>query len=485
MAGLWEELRIIVSLTLPYMLQMYVMQFVNRITLAFVGRYDPAPMNIAAASLGTMWSGVTGLSIGVGMNLVLGVYCSQNFGRGKATENGVVVRHALRVLASCSAFSVAMAGASAPLLGALGQPEPLLEPVRKFSLVNALSLPALWATSVFSTALASQHCQTPGMLAQVVNSGCSFCLAWALLAGGVGYLGIAIANALSAWLGLLCVVADILIRKRQSTVWAVPARTTQASGISLWDYTRSALPSAFCMWAEWWAAEILALLAGLLPGAGVSVAANGILFNTLAIFYMTFVAISRASSLRVGNLIGAKDPKGISAAVTVATAFTMALSGAVALLLWSFSADMLRLYTQNRAILREAAGANLGMVLSIPPYSIMMCMLGVLRCGGQQGFGALALLVSFYLVGIPTGAYLGLSAGFGLLGIWAGNVIALTLSALAATARVVGIDWGAVVERSDPTGDAESAALTPLPAVPAALSRSISESLSPCGPTSI
>jgi len=97
---------------------------------------------------------------------------------------------------------------------------------------------------------------------------------------------------------------------------------------------------------------------------------------------------------------------------------------------------------------REATRANLGMVLSVPPYAIMMCLLGVLRGAGLQMWGAVMLFVSFYIVGLPMGAWLGLRCDMDLLGIWLGNVIALSLAALGFGLRVCFVNWVSVVERA-------------------------------------
>lgn len=294
MTSLAAEAWAIIVMMVPYMLQMYMMQFVNRVTLAFVGTYDDAPVNIAAAALGSMYSSVTGLSVGIGITLAVSAYCAQNHGRGADIENGVIVRHCLSAHLICFLFSFSLAVCSAPLLGALGQPPNLLDPVRNFTVVMSLSLPATWMFSLLSSVLASQKVQLHTVVAQGISSAVNFVLAWLFLAHGIGFMGIAYANVISAWLGLSYMIAYVIKTGRQSTVWQVPKQLSKIGQVSFGMYVQVAVPTAFTMWAEWWAAEILAIFAGMLPGGETSVAANGILFNTLAIFYMTFVAVSRA-----------------------------------------------------------------------------------------------------------------------------------------------------------------------------------------------
>merc|ERR1712014_450659 len=130
---------------------------------------------------------------------------------------------------------------------------------------------------------------------------------------------------------------------RQDTVWRIPSDVHIKGRISFSLYIQSALPGTLSMWAEWWAAEILALFAGLLGQHGV--AANGILFNTLGLFYMTFVAVSSASMMRTGFHIGAGDVAGVRLTIAVCMSLSLFLSGFVAILLQLFGPNLLSCYT--------------------------------------------------------------------------------------------------------------------------------------------
>merc|ERR1712190_596099 len=120
----------------------------------------------------------------------------------------------------------------------------------------------------------------------------------------------------------------------------------------------------------------------------------------------------------------------------------------VSIILQMFGSSILQLYTQDPEILAEAMGATPGMVLSIAPYAVMMCLLGALRSAGLQRWGTGALVISFYVLGIPFGAYMGLRAGGGLLGVWSGNVVSLTLAALSMSLKICTLEWSSVVEKA-------------------------------------
>merc|ERR1711862_149713 len=70
-----------------------------------------------------------------------------------------------------------------------------------------------------------------------------------------------------------------------------------------------------------------------------------------------------------------------------------------------------------------------------------MFFLGILRGADLQAWGAVAVGISFFVIGLPTGAYLGLCTNMGLLGVWMGNVIGLTSSSLLLGLKVCRIHW--------------------------------------------
>lgn len=458
-ADIRVEGKAVLKQTLPYMLQMYTTQVAKRITLAFVGYYDPSSTSIAAAALGSMYSNITGLSIGVGMTLAMISFCATNMGRGAPNENGVAVWQCARALAPCYVFSGCMAVFSPFLLGSLGQPQDLLHPVRDFTVIIVLGFPADWMGFIFNTVLASQNLQFYATLAQLLCSLINFVCAWTFLANGMGFLGVAWASVIGSWAGFLFLVAYVVVSGKQDTVWRIPEKVSKEGQVSFTGYLKVALPSAFSVWAEWWAAEVLSLFAGLLPAAKASVGANGILFNTLAIFYMTFVGVSRTGAVRVGIHMGAKNAHGMLLAIALCLSVSVLLSVCVSSILFVYGPAILGFYTSDPGILSEGIGANLGIVLSVPPYAIMMTLCGVMRSAGLQASVARMLFVAFYIVGIPSGYYLGLVAGEGLLGIWMGNVISLSVSALLMALKIFTTDWENLVSGS---GNEKGELATPL-----------------------
>ena len=79
----------------------------DRLTLALVGHYDPSTVHYDGAGLGKMYSNITGLSVGLGINLGLATLCSQAYGAGRAAEeNALHLRRCAVWLVVAFAYSV-------------------------------------------------------------------------------------------------------------------------------------------------------------------------------------------------------------------------------------------------------------------------------------------------------------------------------------------------------------------------------------------
>ena len=78
----------------------------DRLTLALVGHYDPSTVHYDGAGLGKMYSNITGLSVGLGLNLGLATLCTQAYGAGRAAEeNALHLRRCAFWLVAAFAYS--------------------------------------------------------------------------------------------------------------------------------------------------------------------------------------------------------------------------------------------------------------------------------------------------------------------------------------------------------------------------------------------
>lgn len=183
------------------------------------------------------------------------------------------------------------------------------------------------------------------------------------------------------------------------------------------------------------------LLCGLLLNPRATVASMGILIQTTSLIYIFPSSLSFSVSTRVGNEIGANQPKKarIAAIVGLCCSFMLGLAALIfAVMVRNIWASM---FTQDKEIIKLTS-----MVLPI----IGLCELGncpqttgcgVLRGTARPKVGANINLGCFYLVGMPVAVGLGFVLELDFQGLWLGLLAAQGCCALTMLVVLGVTDW--------------------------------------------
>lgn len=197
---------------------------------------------------------------------------------------------------------------------------------------------------------------------------------------------------------------------------------------------------------------VFALVTALIGRLGaVSLASHQIALNAVSLTYMVPLGVSSAAAVRVGQAIGRKDPLAArdagGSAIFYGAAF-MTLAG-IALLV--FPRGIARLFTPDAAIIRStvfllAAGAAFQLFDGIQTVAT-----GALRGAGDTRTPMFCHFTAYWIIGLPLGAWLCFSRGWGAFGLWAGLSLALILIGV-----VLLLAWRRKVRQLILTAEAES-----------------------------
>jgi len=165
----------------------------------------------------------------------------------------------------------------------LGQPVEVLHPCQMFAIANILSLPGFWFSACVGTTLVSMTISTPVVICDVLGALLNMSMTFVFLRfGHTGYIGAAYANVMAAWFTAGFMYFYVKFSGKEHIVWKLaPQAADGPPPISLKQYLAIAIPSAFSLWAEWWANQVLAIFAGWLPAGEMAVGGNGIIANFL------------------------------------------------------------------------------------------------------------------------------------------------------------------------------------------------------------
>ncbi|XP_012850570.1 PREDICTED: MATE efflux family protein LAL5-like [Erythranthe guttata] len=157
---------------------------------------------------------------------------------------------------------------------------------------------------------------------------------------GLGYRGAPLAASISLWISVLLLGLYVLKSKKFEKTWN--GFTSESFG-HVGANLKLALPSATMVCLEYWAFEILVLLAGSMPNSEITTSLIAMCVNTESIAYMIAYGLSAAASTRVSNELGAgnieraKHATGVTLKLTVLLALFVVSSLFFGHNLWSRS----------------------------------------------------------------------------------------------------------------------------------------------------
>jgi MATE family multidrug resistance protein len=437
MGPIRAEMRRLVALALPVAATQVSTMMLGVVDTLMVGRASVSAL--AAASIGNVWIFGT-LQLGVGILYGLDPIVAQAHGAGSGARSGLALQRGLALALYLSVPLAALWMWGDAFLRATGQDSVLARDAQRFIAVQIPSIPFFLGFSALRQYLQGREIVRPAMwvilAANFVNAG----LDWVLIFGrlglpALGLVGAGIATAVTRTLcfaALAALVRGLDLHRDAWLPWSL--RAFDPRGMR--EILALGLPVGLQTSFEFWAFSGATLLAGRL--GATALAAHTIALNMAALAFMIPLGISLAAVTRVGNLLGARRPEDAQRAAWVALALGGGVMSASAVLFVAFRGALPRLYSPDAAVVALCASILpiAGAFQIFDGTQVVGC--GVLRGMGRTRPAALFNLVSYWLLGIPLGAWLGLRAGWGLAGIWWGLCIGL---AAVAALLVAFIRW--------------------------------------------
>jgi multidrug resistance protein, MATE family len=404
--------------------------FMGVVDTLMVGRL--APEAIGAVGLGGILY-FTVVVFGMGVLLGLDTFVSQAFGAGNLDEchrwlrAGVHLSCLLTPILILVTFGVLQA---LPLLGLHPQVRALTIPY--VAVLVWSTLPLLFYAS-FRRYLQAVGLVRPIMLtllaANLVNAGFN----WLLIFGRAGFPALGVAG--SAWstvIARICMAIALL---------AVIARHERQHRLGLgsisfleieWPRIRRLValgtPAALQITAEVGVFGAVAALAGRIDP--VALAAHQVALNIASVTFMVPLGLASAGAVRVGHAVGRRDAAGARRAGWSAIALGGAFMTTAAIVFIAAPAFLIRLFSSDTAVI--ATGVTLLRVAAAFQLfdGVQGVTTGALRGLGDTRTAMIANLVGHWLIGLPFAAFVAFRLGFGVVGLWAGLSLGLTLVAI-------------------------------------------------------
>ncbi|OAG09434.1 MATE efflux family protein [Paraphaeosphaeria sporulosa] len=411
----WIQIKASIPVILAYMLQ----NSLQTISVLIVGRLSPEALATAAFSY--MFAMATGWLVALGGTTALDTLASSSYTGSKDKHDlGVLLQRGLFVLSIFYAIIAIVWIVSEHLFRALGQEEYICIQSAKFlQLLIPGGLGYVWFEAM-KKYMQAQELHRPGTYILLITSPLNALLNYLFIyTFDFGLYGAPIATGIAYWASFLLLVAyAAFVQGHECWGGLAPRRALQ----QLWPFTRLALLGFIHVGTEWWAFEIVALVAGRL--GTLSLAAQSVIMTADQVMNTIPFGLGVAASGRVGNLLGARKATGARRASLCAATLSVLFGTLILAALMGTKNVFGRIFNDDDDVV--------ALVSKVMPFVALFQIAdglngscgGALRGMGKQWVGALVNVIAYYCAGLPAGIYLAFH-GWGLAGLWIGNCAGL------------------------------------------------------------
>ena len=348
-----DELRHMSALALPVIIT-YLLEFSPGIvSIMLVGHIqaEDTKMLLDATALAVMFINLTGLSIGLGLATAMDTLCSQAYGAKQNKKMGTYLQTGVIVLALAFIPVFFINFYCTEILTALDQPPAVAKYAGQFARWMLPGIPFLFIYELFKKVLQAQNVANPmlfvAVLANIINAVVGYYLVYYT---SYGYLGAAIARSVCNMSFPFLLIPYLVSPGVFSSFWGGIQIRKAIKGLD--EFIRLGFSGMLMMCFEWWAFELVALISGWLPNAIQAIGANAVLLNISACTFMFYLGIAVSGNVRIGNALGAGDPKRAQVASVLSIGLAAILALIMACMLLTFRMTLPTWFTIDEDIIQ-------------------------------------------------------------------------------------------------------------------------------------
>ena len=392
---------------------------VDTIMIAPLGTVPLAAASLTTAVIIIFYSALYGFLSAVG------VEAAHRYGAGDADGVARALRAGLFLALSAGvAGAVTMAGVFL-ILPAIGQPPEVLEILGPYWLaMSGLLVPFTFLLAIGKVLNAIDRPWTAAGFAfagVVLNVPLNYLLIWGIGGWeGLGLVGAGLASVISetaalslavVWLGR----SGLLVRREQQ-----PGLARRLA--------KDGLPLGIGYTGEGAAFAVVGLMLGWF--GAVALAANQIVQAVGGVLYMLPLGMAAATTIRVGQAIGADERARLRPVATAAMGLVAGWMALVMAALILFGGVVAAALSDDPEVVALATAMFVIVALIQVADGIQATALGALRGATDFRWPTIFTLVCYWTLALPFAALLGFAAGLGPLGVWAGYGAGIVLAAV-------------------------------------------------------
>jgi len=424
-----QELRPTWALAFPIIIGNLSQMLMGLVDTLMIGRVGTVELGAAALANALVFLLFV---IGIGLTVAVSIQVAQAHGRGDGPGAGEALRHGLVLAMAISTLLAVALSNGMPVYRLLKQPAEVLHAMPPYLNWLAWSLvPALagMCLKTFAEAKAS-----PWMVLWITMAGVilNAFLNWIFIFGNLGSPALGLAGAgFATFLARTATLGGLLVYVLRAPLF-VPARPARwmakLSGKEFMALWRVTLPMSLQLLAEMGAFIAATLMIGFL--GTVPLAAHQIAINCAAFTFMVPLGLSSALTIRVGHAVGAAEIWRARRITGGALATGTAFMTATALVFLTFGQIIARAFTPDETVVALAASLLIIAGVFQIGDGIQIISMGALRGLKDVRTPTWMVVMVYWIVALPLGAFLAFGMDRGAAGMWIGLATGLGFAAV-------------------------------------------------------
>lgn len=394
-----------------------------------VGRYNTDAL-AAASFVNNIFTLISLLIMGFSYGLT--PLISAHYSRGEHAEAGVTFKNAIISNLLYTALLLIVMGIFYFFLDRMGQEEKLLPLMRPYYLI-------IWTSMLFVALFNIMKQFADGTLdtakamwillsGNVINIVGNYMLIYGNL--GAPELGLTGAG-LSTWFARLCIAvlfAVILLRSKRYLPFRTGFQNGKITTQEVKRISRLSLPVSLQMGMETGSFTFSAVMAGWI--SAVTLASYQIIVTIGTLGFLFYYSIGASLAIRVGGFTGLGDKVSIRRAAFAGCHILLVWAAVASVLFFFFGQPLISLFTNDPDVIKTAVALILPLIMYQFADAMQICFANALR--GMTDVVAMMWIafVSYLIVGIPTGYFLGFVMGWGETGIFLAFSVGLFMAAV-------------------------------------------------------
>ncbi|CAH1778715.1 unnamed protein product [Owenia fusiformis] len=441
--GFKQELKELFILAWPVVLSQFFSYSIIFVSLIFSGRVL-GKAQLDGVAIGVTFINLTGVSVGFGLTFALDTLLSQTFGGANKKRVGIIIQRGTIIVMLFCLPCWALYLNTETIMKAIKLPPDVANLAGIYVIIFIPGLPGLVLLQIINKYMQNQNLVMPplwiGAIMNVINVALHaiflFGFKW-------NVAGASVACGASFWIGCIISVCYMKIRRIHEETWGGwSMECLQEWGL----FTKLAVPGLIMMGIEFWNYELGTLLSGLLGKDDL--AAQTVCYTMATIAFMTPVGLGVAGSIRIGQYLGANQPRDAHLASRVCMLLALCIAGFTSLLVVIFNYYIPQIFTPDKKVIGMASGYLLILSISCFFDGCQGVLSGILRGCGLQKIGAIVNFVGFFCIGFPIGLPLMLRTQMRVAGYWWGNCVATFVQAVCFTIIIIRLDWNKFAEKA-------------------------------------